>query len=143
MDKKGRIYVDCTLGGGGHAEAILLKGGKVIGIDQDDDAIRYTTSRLVPHIENGQLDIVNSNFRNILEAVNQSKLWADIAGPKLVDGVFFDLGVSSWQIDTRTRGFSYMNEGPLDMRMSGCSSGQMSAETIVNEYSLEAIADIL
>lgn len=125
-------YVDCTLGGAGHAKKIaerLNASGKLIGIDQDADAIaaaKVTLSGL-------NVEIVRDNFSNfnkILDALNVEK----------IDGVLFDLGVSSHQIDTPARGFSYMHDAPLDMRMD--TTQKLTAFNVVNEYSEAALVKI-
>ena len=121
-------YVDCTGGGGGHSTQIAkrLDGGKLITIDQDPDAIKVLHDRLA---EFECVEIVQSNFSQIDEAVQMP-----------CDGVLFDLGVSSYQLDTADRGFSYKQDAPLDMRMS--KSG-LSAYDVVNTYDEREIARIL
>lgn len=121
------VYVDCTLGGGGHSRALadqLTGQATIIGLDQDRDAIAAATERLADtscrHI------FVQRNFRYISEVLDE-------LGIDTVDGIMFDLGVSSYQLDTPDRGFSYMQDGPLDMRMDR-SQGR-SAYDIVNGYS--------
>lgn len=122
--KKDGIYVDCTCGGAGHSKEIIkrLSGGRLIAIDQDPDAIEIIRERI------GYYDCVTvvhdnfSNLRNILDGLGIDK----------VDGILADLGVSSHQLDTAERGFSFHNEAPLDMRMS---QKGMSAADIVNTYS--------
>ncbi|WP_298588396.1 16S rRNA (cytosine(1402)-N(4))-methyltransferase, partial [uncultured Selenomonas sp.] len=109
--KPAGTYVDCTLGGAGHARRIadrLSPAGRLIGLDQDEAAIRAAKERLAG--VSCRVDVVRSNFR-ALDSVLQS------LGVTSVDGVLFDLGVSSHQIDTAERGFSYMQDAPLDMRM--------------------------
>lgn len=125
--RPGGIYVDGTLGGGGHSYEIArrLQGkGRLIGIDQDEDAIKAAGQRLE---EFGDLvTIVRDNYCNIkavLDSLNIEK----------VDGIMLDLGVSSYQLDTAQRGFSYMEDAPLDMRMD--KRQQITAEDIVNDYS--------
>lgn len=127
--KKDGIYVDCTLGGGGHTRAILERGGRVIGLDQDPDAIATTSRALKHYIDTNRLDIIRTNFRHIVSAVKRSSFFNKLASPSLdnanplldglVDGVLMDLGISSHQIDEPTRGFSFSKDGPLDMRMIG------------------------
>ena len=126
------IYVDCTLGGAGHSLAIAQRldaTGKVIGIDQDAAAIATATSRLANANLACSYEVVRSNF---------SKLATIIKGQ--VDGIIFDLGVSSYQIDTAERGFSYIKDAPLDMRMN--QDADFSALNVVNEYSQEELTRI-
>ena len=147
-----RTYVDCTLGGGGHTCALLERGARVIALDQDKDAINFASTRLQQFIDAGQLDIIYGNFRNMDVLVKRSKLFP-IAG---VDGILLDLGVSSYQIDEPTRGFSFGKDGPLDMRMdqssllpnlqtvvrSSGSRRELTAATIINDWSVEDIANV-
>ncbi|MBO5636580.1 MAG: 16S rRNA (cytosine(1402)-N(4))-methyltransferase RsmH [Acidaminococcaceae bacterium] len=129
------IYVDCTLGGAGHSAEIvsrLSENGRLIGIDQDDDALAAARERLQD--ARCRVDIVKSNFRQLKEVLQQLELHA-------VTGILFDLGVSSYQLDTPERGFSYMHEGPLDMRMD--QGAMLTADTIVNTYSEEALAALI
>ena len=120
------IYVDGTLGGGGHSYEIAkrLTGGRLIGIDQDQAAIEAAGMRLSPFGD--KVTIVRSNYRNTREVL--SKL-----GIEKIDGMILDLGVSSYQFDTKERGFSYRFDSPLDMRMDTRQS--FSAKEIVNGYS--------
>jgi 16S rRNA (cytosine1402-N4)-methyltransferase len=129
------IYVDCTLGGAGHSAEIvsrLSENGRLIGIDQDDDALAAARERLQD--ARCRVDIVKSNFRQLKDVLQQLELHA-------VTGILFDLGVSSYQLDTPERGFSYMHEGPLDMRMD--QGAMLTADTIVNTYSEEALAALI
>lgn len=105
--KKGGMYIDATLGGGGHTSAILEKGGRVLGIDQDEDALSYVSHK---YEGNTNLTLAYGNFRDIEE-------YATRAGFTNVDGILFDLGISSHQVDTPERGFSFFKDAPLDMRM--------------------------
>lgn len=126
------LYVDCTAGGGGHSLEIarrLNSNGKLIAIDRDSDAIEAVTKRLAPYSD--RVEIVKSNFSNLKE----------ILGNRKADGVLIDLGISSHQIDTAERGFSYIQDAPLDMRMN--RDDPVSAYDIVNGYSEEALADII
>ena len=111
-DKNG-IYVDCTMGGAGHSRGFasqLAKDGLLLGIDQDDDAIAAASERLLDKFT-CKTAIAKSNFENFADVL-------DSMGIDQIDGIFFDLGVSSYQLDTPERGFSYMHDGPLDMRMN-------------------------
>lgn len=109
--KKGSRYIDATLGGGGHSEKILELGGIVLGIDQDEDAIKYVKNRKKSIENQNKLTIALGNFKNI------DKI-AHLNGFDRVSGILFDLGVSSFQLENPQRGFSYQREGPLDMRIS-------------------------
>lgn len=124
------IYVDGTLGGAGHAFEVckrLSDKGRFIGIDQDDDALMAAKERLEPFEGKVRIDRVKSNYCNI------AKVLADL-GVEKVDGILLDIGVSSYQIDTKDRGFTYKEEdAPLDMRMD--KSNPFSAKNVVNEYS--------
>lgn len=116
-------YIDCTLGGGGHSEEILKKStpnGKLLGIDRDIDAIDRCRERLSPFAE--RFRAVHANFSQI-KNVAQENDFQD------VDGIIMDLGVSSFQLDERERGFSFIGEGPLDMRMD-TTKGKTAAELI-------------
>ena len=128
------IYVDGTAGGGGHSFAIASKltGGRLIAIDQDEAAIAAATARLSPLGE--RATVVRSNFREIANVCEN-------LGIDSIDGLLLDLGVSSYQLDTPERGFSYSADAPLDMRMDKRSS--LSAYEVVNEYSEEKIKKIL
>ncbi len=134
--KSDGIYVDGTLGGAGHSFEIAkrLTSGKLIGIDQDEDAIKASTKRLEPFIENGNAVIVRDNYQNIKEVLNDMSITG-------VDGILLDLGVSSYQFDEADRGFSYRYDAPLDMRMD--RRQKLSAYTIVNEYSENDLYRIL
>ena len=128
------IYVDCTLGGAGHSSEILKrlsKDGRLIGIDQDKDALKAAGKRLEG---NNNVTLVHNNFYNIGEIIDD----LDISG---VDGILMDLGVSSYQLDTGERGFSYMQDAPLDMRMN--REKEFSAYDVVNTYSLEELYRII
>jgi 16S rRNA (cytosine1402-N4)-methyltransferase len=121
------IYVDGTLGGGGHSLAICerLRGGRLIGIDQDEDAIRAATERLKDHKD--KVTIVRSNYSQMPEVLRE-------LGIEKVDGIVLDLGVSSFQLDEPERGFTYRSEdAPLDMRMD--RRQRQTARDIVNDYS--------
>lgn len=138
------VYLDCTLGGGGHTEAILQAGGRVIAIDQDPDAISTSSARLQAYLQAGRLEIHQSNFRRLKEVVRGSALASTSGVPGKVHGLLMDLGISSYQVDAAARGFSFMGDGPLDMRMhkGNTSEGVLTAATIVNEWSEEDIANV-
>ena len=128
------IYVDCTLGGAGHSSHILQrlsKDGLLVGIDQDTDALKAAGERLKEY-ENKKL--VHNNFHNIDSILEELDI------PK-VDGILMDLGVSSYQLDEGERGFSYMKDAPLDMRMN--RDREFSAYDIVNSYSMEDLWRII
>ncbi len=128
------IYVDGTLGGAGHSSAIAghLKTGRLIGIDRDENAIAAASARLAPFGE--RVTIVKNNFSNIKQVL------ADLHIDK-IDGALLDLGVSSHQLDEPERGFSYMHDAPLDMRMD--RSAAQSAYDVVNGYSEEDLTRII
>lgn len=120
------VYVDCTLGGAGHSSMIasrLNENGHLIGIDQDEDAISVATERLQKY--KCKIDIVHSNFEHLEDVLNKLNI-------QYIDGILFDLGVSSYQLDEAERGFSYMQDAPLDMRMN--KEQAFSAYNVVNEY---------
>ena len=135
VTKKDGIYVDCTLGGGGHTEAILSASPdtRVIGIDQDTEALKASAERLAPYGDRAVF--VWNNFRNIDAVLSE-------LGIEKVDGFLFDLGISSPQLDHADRGFSYQQDAPLDMRMNRESTG-LTARDIVNTYTEEELAEIL
>ena len=128
--KTGGKYIDATVGFGGHSSEILKKIGKegvLFAFDQDDNAIEFSNSRLSEIGSN--FTIFKSNFVNMKKYINEE-----------VDGILFDLGVSSPQLDEADRGFSFHKDAPLDMRMD--QSNPLTAEIVVNEYSYEKLVDI-
>lgn len=127
------VYVDCTAGGGGHSAAVLERlgeKGRMFLLDQDPDAVATVTQRFK---DDKRVTVVHSNFSNIKNVLCQ-------LGVHGVDGIMADLGVSSHQLDTAERGFSYHHDAPLDMRMS--QSG-ISAKQIVNEYSQKELFSVI
>ena len=132
--KEDGIYVDCTLGFGGHSGLILkrVKRGFLFAFDQDDMAISYSRDKLLEIGDN--FEIIKSNFANLKEELNKRNV-------KEVDGIVFDLGVSSPQLDIADRGFSYHNDAKLDMRMD--TSKDFSAYNVVNEYSYEELYRVI
>ncbi len=133
--KKDGIYVDCTLGGAGHSELILSQlssSGHLFAFDQDETAIRHAEEKLKQY--EGQFTIIRSNFRHLEEELTNRGITA-------VDGILFDLGVSSPQLDEAERGFSYQHDAPLDMRMDQTSP--LTAEEIVNEWSFHDLMKII
>ncbi len=133
--KEDGIYVDGTLGGAGHSTEILkrLSNGTLIGIDRDMDAIRESAKKLEQYEKNNKVILIHGNHENIPSILDSLEI-------KKVDGVLLDLGMSSYQIDNGKRGFSYINDGPLDMRMD--ESQELTAKKIVNEYSKEELVEI-
>ncbi len=129
------VYVDCTLGGGGHTKKILgqLTTGKLYSFDQDQTAIDYNKEQLASEIASGKLTLIKSNFRHLTEALAQNNVTQ-------VDGVLYDLGVSSPQFDIGDRGFSYQHDALLDMRMD--QSQSLNAAVIVNEWSYQELVRI-
>jgi len=128
------VYVDGTAGGGGHSFEIArrLVGGRLICIDQDSAAIEAASKKLAPFSDN--VTIVRNNFSNVADVCAE-------LGIEKIDGMLMDLGVSSYQLDTAERGFSYNADAPLDMRMDGRAA--LTAEIVVNTYSFEELKKIL
>ena len=146
------IYIDGTLGGGGHSSEIaarLTEGGRLIGIDQDEDALAAARQRLAPFSE--RVTFVHDNYENMEadlrrlaaeETEGGSSALLFPSGPEgCVDGILLDLGVSSYQLDNPERGFSYRTDSPLDMRMDRGS--ELSARVILNEYPVQELTRIL
>ena len=122
------IYVDATLGGAGHSEYLLTKlgeSGHLYAFDQDQYAIENAKIRLAPFIEKGMVTFIKDNFRHLQERLNE-------LGVTEIDGICYDLGVSSPQLDERERGFSYKKDAPLDMRMN--QEASLTAYEVVNTY---------
>ena len=132
--KKDGVYVDCTMGGGGHSEKIVSQlscNGMLIGIDRDVEALEASKKRLAAY---SNVKYVHDNFHNIKSILDSLQIQG-------ADGIIADLGVSSYQLDNSARGFSYMEDARLDMRMD-CSS-ELDAYKVVNTYSETQLADII
>ena len=132
--KKDGIYVDGTLGGAGHSEEILKnlsENGKLIGIDRDEEALKAASKRLEKYKNVSYVHGNHDDIKEILEDLNIEK----------VDGILLDLGVSSYQLDERNRGFSYLGENVLDMRMD--KTQKLDAKIVVNNYKEEELAKII
>lgn len=136
-------FIDCNLGGGGHTAAILEKGGKVLGIDLDKEALEESAKRFNLELkeENGkliarseELILVQDNFINITQLI------IDLSLPN-PSGILFDLGISSHQLDDRSRGFSFMDDAPLDMRMNK-NSDEPTAADIVNALTQKELTEL-
>lgn len=129
----GEVFVDCTMGGGGHSERILqLSTGRLIAIDKDDQAFLYARKRLAPYAD--RITFVKSDFHDIKRVIQEQ----GIVG---VDGIVVDLGVSSFQLDDAERGFSYQKDAPIDMRMD--RQAAFSAYDIVNGYDKQALQRVI
>lgn len=128
-------YVDCTLGGGGHTGKILteLQTGQLFSFDQDQAAITFNQQQYANEIAAGRLTLVHDNFRELASEL-------DAHGVSNVDGILYDLGVSSPQFDDAKRGFSYRYDAPLDMRMD--QSQELSAKAVVNEWAYQDLVRI-
>lgn len=131
--KKNEKYIDATLGGGGHTKEILTRGGIVLGIDVDQDALDYVEKNFKFQILNFKLILAKGNFRDIEKIAHLHNFGE-------VSGILFDLGISSHQIDTPERGFSFLKEGPLDMRMD--KDLGVTAETLVNVLTKGELYDL-
>lgn len=130
------VYVDCTLGGAGHSEYLLSQlseEGHLYAFDQDERALENAKIRLAPFVEKGMVTFIKSNFRFIKEELNQIGIFE-------VDGILYDLGVSSPQLDEAERGFSYHQDAPLDMRMD--TQAPLTAQEIVNTWSYHELIRI-
>lgn len=122
------VYVDATLGGAGHSEYLLSKlseKGHLYAFDQDQNAIENAQKRLAPYIEKGMVTFIKDNFRHLKDRLHD-------LGVTEIDGICYDLGVSSPQLDQRERGFSYKKDAPLDMRMN--QEASLTAYEVVNRY---------
>ena len=131
----GKIYLDCTLGGGGHAGHILRQSapsGHLIGIDRDKEALKIARERLA--LFQDRISLVQDNFINLKEILAHLKITQ-------VDGIFFDLGVSKYQLADEVRGFSFKRDGPLDMRMD--KREQVTAALLVNELPLGELTRLI
>ena len=129
------IYVDCTLGGAGHSEYLLSQlnsNGHLYAFDQDQKAIDHATVRLAPYVEKGMVTFIKANFRELEEQITKYV--------SHVDGILYDLGVSSPQLDEAERGFSYHQDAPLDMRID--QSAPLSAYHVINEYPYNELVKI-
>lgn len=134
--KPNGVYVDCTLGGGGHSGLILSKlndEGRLVSFDQDITAINFNKNKFIEEEKTGKIRFVKSNFRNIKSELEK-------LGISKVDGILYDLGVSSPQFDDGHRGFSYNHDATLDMRMD--QSQLLTAKDIVNDWSYEQLVRI-
>ncbi len=139
--KSGGKYIDATLGGGGHSFEILKLGGKVLGIDCDREAIDYTSGRWKVgsrkwNAKEENLILVHGNFKNLEEIAHSN-------GFDKVSGILFDLGVSSHQLESQGRGFSFKREAALDMRMDPSGlSGQVTAADLINGLTKEELDEL-
>lgn len=134
--KPNGVYVDCTLGGAGHSEYLLSQldeTGHLYAFDQDQKAIDNAKNRLAAYVTKNQVTFVKANFRELTAELNR-------LGVTEVDGILYDLGVSSPQLDEAERGFSYHQDAPLDMRMD--QSAPLSAYQVVNDYSYQELVKI-
>ncbi|MGL9728909.1 16S rRNA (cytosine(1402)-N(4))-methyltransferase RsmH [Enterococcus sp. DIV0756] len=134
--KPNGVYVDCTLGGAGHSEYLLSQlntDGHLYAFDQDQKAIENAKIRLAEYVTKNQVTFVKANFRELTTELNR-------LGVMEVDGILYDLGVSSPQLDEAERGFSYHQDAPLDMRMD--QDAPLSAYQVVNEYSYHELVKI-
>ena len=131
MPRRGSLVVDGTCGGGGHTEALLRAGADVLALDQDSDAVRHVSEQLARFSR--RVAVLQANFRHANKVLDE-------LGIQTIGGAFLDLGVSSWQLEDAKRGFSFVRNGPLDMRMDPRS--RLTAATIVNEYSAEQLTQL-
>ncbi|MBO0473105.1 16S rRNA (cytosine(1402)-N(4))-methyltransferase RsmH [Enterococcus ureasiticus] len=134
--KEDGIYVDCTLGGAGHSEYLLSQLGEqghLYAFDQDQKALDFAAQRLKEYVDRGMVTFIKSNFRHLKEELANQEIYH-------VDGILYDLGVSSPQLDEAERGFSYHQDAPLDMRMD--QDAVLSAYQVVNDYSYHELVKI-
>lgn len=139
--RKGKKYIDATIGGGGHALAILKRGGKLLGIDEDPEAVKYAANHITSEASDPGLNIKETDWKFVQGNFREIKRIATEQGFLNVSGILFDLGVSSYQLDTPERGFSYrfINEA-LDLRFDQ-TKGE-SAANLVNRLSEESLYEI-
>ncbi len=130
-DPADRVILDATAGGGGHSELLLQKGFRVIALDRDLDSLQETAARLANYGD--RFTSVHSNFSDLDQALESIEI-------SQVDGILADFGVSSHQLDEAERGFSFMREGPLDMRMN--QTQELTAKTVIETYSEEELREI-
>jgi len=128
----GQTYIDCTLGMGGHSQALLKLGAGVIGIDQDEEVIKIAQEKLLPYGD--KITFIYDNFRNIDQILDRLNI-------KKVDGIVYDLGVSNYQFYEAERGFSFQKEGPLDMRMD--QNKKTRAYDLINHLSEKELSEII
>ncbi len=140
-DGAGAVLVDATLGAGGHAERFLttLPGLRLIGLDRDPNALWIAGERLAPFAD--RVVLTRARFDGIEGVLDESNYWASESGHPEIDGILFDLGVSSMQLDRTERGFSYAADAPLDMRMD--PDAELTAAEVVNTYDEKSLARIL
>ncbi|MBO0422663.1 16S rRNA (cytosine(1402)-N(4))-methyltransferase [Enterococcus plantarum] len=134
--KEDGIYVDCTLGGAGHSEYLLSQlseQGHLYAFDQDQKALDFAAQRLKKYVDLGMVTFIKSNFRYLKEELANQEIYH-------VDGILYDLGVSSPQLDEAERGFSYHQDAPLDMRMD--QEAELSAYQVVNDYTYHELVKI-
>ena len=136
--EKGKIFIDCTFGAGGHTKALLDGGAKVIAIDRDDNNEKFAIELQKKYPNN--LIFINTKFSQLKEILDKYNFNIEKQNHLKLDGILYDIGVSSMQIDEADRGFSFQKDGKLDMRM-GCNN--LSAEDIVNKASESELADII
>ncbi len=144
--QKGKTYIDCTLGLGGHAKIFLEAGANIVGIDQDEDLLRLTAQRFSADIKKNRLICIHDNFRNIREIVERIRIKEDVftlaeGVPLSVAGIIYDLGICSYQLAIPGRGFSFQSDGPLDMRMN--KQGKIRASDLVNTLSYDKLSGLI